>query len=47
MIVQTFYNGLNPSTRQLLDAAAGGTLGSKTPDEARQLIDEIELNSYQ
>ncbi|KAH7668837.1 S-adenosyl-L-methionine-dependent methyltransferase protein [Dioscorea alata] len=34
MIIQTFYNGLNPSTKQLLDAAAGGTLGNKTPVDA-------------
>ncbi|KAK5802868.1 hypothetical protein PVK06_030496 [Gossypium arboreum] len=27
--VQTFYNRVNPSTRQLIDAAAGGTLNKK------------------
>ena len=32
--VQTFYSGLNPATRQMIDAAAGGTLNSKTPEAA-------------
>ena len=47
MIIHTFCNGLNPSTKQLLDAAAGGTLGGKNPDEARHLIEEMAMNSYQ
>ncbi|KAH7655814.1 S-adenosyl-L-methionine-dependent methyltransferase protein [Dioscorea alata] len=47
MIIHTFYNGLNPSTKELLDAAAGGTLGGKTPDEARHLIEKMAMNSYQ
>ncbi|KAG8491590.1 hypothetical protein CXB51_014777 [Gossypium anomalum] len=29
--VQTFYNGVNPSTRQVIDAAADGTINNKTP----------------
>jgi len=33
--------------KQLLDAVAGGTLGSKTPSEARHLIEEMAMNSYQ
>ncbi|KAA3487628.1 Retrotransposon gag protein [Gossypium australe] len=32
--VQTFYNGLNPLTSQLIDATAGGGLNNNTPEEA-------------
>ncbi|KAG8491410.1 hypothetical protein CXB51_014616 [Gossypium anomalum] len=45
--VQTFYNGVNPSTRQMIDAAASGTINSKTPKEASEFIEEMSLNNYQ
>ncbi|KAK5793306.1 hypothetical protein PVK06_034448 [Gossypium arboreum] len=45
--VQTFYSGVNPSTRQLISAATGGTLNNKTPEEAYEFIEEISLNNYQ
>ena len=45
--VQTFYNGVNPSTRQMIDAAAGGTINNKTPEEAYEFIEEMSLNNYQ
>ncbi|KAG8493192.1 hypothetical protein CXB51_010616 [Gossypium anomalum] len=45
--VQTFYNGVNPSTRQLIDAATGRTLNNKTPEEAYEFIEEMSLNNYQ
>ncbi|KAA3483462.1 Transposon Ty3-I Gag-Pol polyprotein [Gossypium australe] len=45
--VQTFYNGLNPSTRQLIDAATGGILNNKTPEAAYEFIEEMSLNNYQ
>ncbi|KAG8498773.1 hypothetical protein CXB51_005219 [Gossypium anomalum] len=45
--VQTFHNGLNPSTRQMIDAAAGGTINNKTPKEAYEFIEEMSLNNYQ
>ncbi|KAK8935660.1 hypothetical protein KSP39_PZI013348 [Platanthera zijinensis] len=45
--IQTFYNGLNPATRQMIDAASGGTLNNKTPEAAQQLIEEMAMNSYQ
>ncbi|KAG8496897.1 hypothetical protein CXB51_008079 [Gossypium anomalum] len=45
--VQTFYNGVNPSTRQMIDAAASGTINNKTPEEASEFIEEISLNNYQ
>ncbi|KAG8491810.1 hypothetical protein CXB51_015017 [Gossypium anomalum] len=45
--VQTFYNDVNPSTRQMIDAAAGGTINNKTPEEASEFIEEMSLNNYQ
>ncbi|KAG8478554.1 hypothetical protein CXB51_028316 [Gossypium anomalum] len=45
--VQTFYNGVNPSTRQMIDAAAGGTINNKTAEEAYEFIEEMSLNNYQ
>ncbi|KAG8485697.1 hypothetical protein CXB51_019007 [Gossypium anomalum] len=45
--VQTFHNGLNPLTRQMIDAATGGTINNKTPEEAYEFIEEMSLNNYQ
>ncbi|KAK5839064.1 hypothetical protein PVK06_007822 [Gossypium arboreum] len=45
--VQTFHNGLNPSTQQMIDAAAGGTINNKTPEAAYEFIEEMSLNNYQ
>ncbi|KAK5772885.1 hypothetical protein PVK06_049187 [Gossypium arboreum] len=45
--VQTFYNGVNPLTRQMIDAAAGGTINNKTPKDAYEFIEEMSLNNYQ
>ncbi|KAK5824849.1 hypothetical protein PVK06_019634 [Gossypium arboreum] len=45
--VQTFHNGLNPSTRQKVDAATGRTINNKTPEDAYEYIDEMSLNNYQ
>ncbi|KAG8501006.1 hypothetical protein CXB51_003044 [Gossypium anomalum] len=45
--VQTFHNGLNPSTRLMIDVAAGGTINNKTPEEAYEFIEEMSLNNYQ
>ncbi|KAG8481373.1 hypothetical protein CXB51_026129 [Gossypium anomalum] len=45
--VQTFYNGVNLSTRQMIDAAAGGTINNKTPEDAYEFIEEMSLNNYQ
>ncbi|KAA3486625.1 Retrotransposon gag protein [Gossypium australe] len=36
--VQTFYNDLNPSTKQIIDAAAGGTLNNKILEAAQEFI---------
>lgn len=45
--VQTFYNGLFPANRSMIDAAAGGTLMRKTPEEAYELLEEMATNSYE
>ncbi|KAG8478704.1 hypothetical protein CXB51_028539 [Gossypium anomalum] len=45
--VQTFHNGLNPSTREMVDAAAGGIINNKTPEAAYEFIEEMLLNNYQ
>ena len=45
--VQTFYNGVNPPTRQMIDAVAGGTINNKTPEDTYEFIEEMSLNNYQ
>ena len=45
--IDFFYKGLVQSTRNMIDAAAGGSLMAKTRDEAYALLDEIASNSYQ
>ncbi|KAK5811220.1 hypothetical protein PVK06_026544 [Gossypium arboreum] len=45
--VQTFHNGLNPSTRKMVEAAADGTINNKTPEDAYEFIEEMLLNNYQ
>ena len=47
MQVQTFYNGLIPSTRTLIDAASGGAFMSKTQEEADNLLEEMAMNNFQ
>ncbi|KAI5349909.1 hypothetical protein L3X38_002800 [Prunus dulcis] len=47
MQVQTFYNGLNTTSKTLIDAAAGGALIAKTQDEAYELLESMASNSYQ
>ncbi|EEF35670.1 conserved hypothetical protein [Ricinus communis] len=47
MQVQTFYSGLNLATRQMVDAAAGGALNNKTPEQAQNLIEEMAMNNNQ
>ena len=41
MVVQTFYNGVTQPVRSMIDAAAGGTLMSKTEEEVYNLIEEM------
>jgi hypothetical protein len=44
MIIQTFYAGLNFSSRNLLDSAAGGTFMSITLCAATKLLDNMMVN---
>ncbi|KAG9450614.1 hypothetical protein H6P81_010579 [Aristolochia fimbriata] len=46
MQVQTFYNGVTTQARSIMDAAAGGTMNRKTPEEAYDLIEEMTANTY-
>ncbi|XP_073049544.1 uncharacterized protein [Primulina eburnea] len=45
--IELFYNGLDGPTRGNVDAAAGGTVFSKTPDEAYELLEQMTINSDQ
>ncbi|XP_073041879.1 uncharacterized protein [Primulina eburnea] len=45
--IELFYNVLDGPTRGNVDAAAGGTIFSKTPDEAYELLEQMTINSYQ
>ncbi|KAG9444801.1 hypothetical protein H6P81_016141 [Aristolochia fimbriata] len=45
--IEIFYNGLNINTRSMIDAASGGSISKKTPEEVHELIEEIAANMYQ
>lgn len=45
--VQTFYNGLQPTTRIMIDVAAKGTLMKKSLEDACELVEEMATNNYQ
>lgn len=45
--IELFYNGLNGQTRTTVDAAAGGTIFVKTPDEVYDLLEKMIINSFQ
>ncbi|KAH9801229.1 hypothetical protein KPL71_000949 [Citrus sinensis] len=45
--LETFYNGLNPSTRLMVDASANGALLSKSYNEAYEILERIANNNYQ
>ncbi|KAH9679769.1 hypothetical protein KPL71_026264 [Citrus sinensis] len=44
--LETFYNGLNPSTRLMVDASANGALLSKSYTEAYEILERIANNNY-
>jgi hypothetical protein len=46
-IIEHFYNGLLDMERKMIDAASGGALFTKSPNEARDLIDTMASNSWQ
>ena len=45
MQVQTFYIGLTPPTRNLLNAAAGGAFMNQTEEAAFKLLEDMSLNN--
>ena len=45
--LETFYNGLNPNTRLMVDASANGALLSKSYNEAYKIFKKITNNNYQ
>ena len=45
--IQLFFNGLNVQTQTIVDAAASGTLLSKTIEEAYRLLEEMSANNCQ
>ena len=45
--LETFYNGLNPSTTLLVDASANEALLSKSYNEAYEILERIANNNYQ
>src|SRR3954471_21086441 len=47
MVIKTFYAGLNFTSRNLLNLAAGGTFMSTTLCAATKLLDEMMLNYSQ
>src|SRR3954465_8109067 len=47
MVIQKFYAGLNFTSRNLLDSAAGGTFMSTTLGAAMKLLDEMMTNYSQ
>ena len=47
LLIQYFYEGLLPMERSMIDAASGGALVDKTPNEARALISNMAANTQQ
>ncbi|XP_075500193.1 uncharacterized protein LOC142538778 [Primulina tabacum] len=45
--IELFYNGLNGQTRGTVDAAVGGTIFTKSPAQAYDLLEQMTINSYQ
>ncbi|KAI4299957.1 hypothetical protein L6164_033378 [Bauhinia variegata] len=45
--VQSFYNGLLPHARSMVDATAGGALNFKTSEQAWDLLEMMANNEYQ
>ncbi|XP_021751228.1 uncharacterized protein LOC110716885 [Chenopodium quinoa] len=44
MLIQTFYNGLTHEFRIYIDVASGGSLMTKNPTEAKELIKKMTTN---
>ena len=46
MQMQTLYNGLLMSTQLMVDAATGGSLNNKTPEQSWELFEMMAINNY-
>ena len=46
MLVHNFYNGLCPTTRTIIDAAASGTFMSKSATGAYELLEDMATNNH-
>jgi hypothetical protein len=44
IIIQTFYDSLNDSTRMSIVAAAGGAFANRSVDDVLDLIENMALN---
>ncbi|TYH34088.1 hypothetical protein ES332_D13G105000v1, partial [Gossypium tomentosum] len=47
LLVQYFYEGLMPQDRGMIDAASGGALVDKTPEQSQNLIANMAQNTQQ
>ncbi|XP_073133925.1 uncharacterized protein [Henckelia pumila] len=45
--IEIFYNGLNAPTWISVDSAAGGTIFSKNPIQAHDMLEQMTINSFQ
>ena len=45
--IQTFYNGLVSQTKSIVDAAAAGSIMTKTYEEAYELMEKLASNHHQ
>lgn len=46
MQLETFYNELVPSSKNMLDASSSGALWSKSYEDGYKLIESITVNTY-
>ncbi|XP_035832796.1 uncharacterized protein LOC118481696 [Helianthus annuus] len=47
-LVERFYHGVTPTTRNMLNTTAGGNLlTAKTPDECMDMFEDIAMSSYE
>ena len=46
-IVQTFYRGIDASTRGILDSSAGGVFMYKMPNEAYALLEDMSVHTFE
>ncbi|XP_027348096.1 uncharacterized protein LOC113859552 [Abrus precatorius] len=47
MQLETFYDGMSPATRTMIDAASGGSLNTKSLEEAQRIIEMMASSMRQ